>query len=188
MGQTGNTEGLTLKQRLHMGEKIKQVRVPTFATREEVLALIREEDPDMLYLDAHHVACTEWDIDRICKAAAEEKMPVLMRIDHADQAGMISSMLDLGGAFNWGDKIGLVPEGVPYYAWWNNNGILGIKLETVKGVLLSRYLAKPGIDFMDFGGQDLSHDIFIQKHPGFESLEDCRKFVENALIGTNTVF
>ena len=220
-GQSGSPEGLTLKQRIHVGEKIKQVRVPTHSTREDVLALIQEENPDLLYLDAHHVACTEWDIDRICKAAAEVKVPVLMRIDHADQAGMISSMLDLGlagikvptvedeemvqkiidgfyypplgkrslgGSFNWGEKIGLVPEGIPYYEWWNNNGILGIKLETVKGVLLARYLAKPGIDFMDFGGQDLSHDLQIQKHPGFNSLEDCRKFVENALKGTNTVF
>jgi len=220
-GQTGSSVGLTLKQRMHMGEKINQVRVPTHATREDVLELIKEEKPDMLYLDAHHVACTEWDIDRICKAAAEVKMPVLMRIDHSDQAGMISSLLDLGlagikvptvedeetaqkiidgfyypplgkrslgGAFNWGEKIGLVPEGMSYYEWWNNNGILGIKLETVKGVLLARYLAKPGIDFMDFGGQDLGHDISIQKHPGFESLEDCRKFVENALEGTDTAF
>lgn len=127
-GRTGYSETLTLKQRMHLGEQIKQLRVPTHATREEVLVLIKEEEPDMLYLDAHHVACTEWDIDRICKAAAEVKMPVLMRIDHADQAGMISSLLDLG------------------------------------------------------------HDISIQKHPGFETIEDCRKFVENALKGTHTVF
>ena len=220
-GQIGTTAGQSLKQCMHAGETIKQVRVPTHATREEVLALIREKNPDMLYLDAHHVACTEWDIDRICKAAAEVKMPVLMRIDHADQAGMISSLLDLGlagikvptvedeetaqkiidgfyypprgkrslgGAFNWGEKIGLIPEGMPYHEWWNKNGILGIKLETVKGVLLARYLAKPGIDFMDFGGQDLGHDISIRKHPGFETLEDCRKFVEKALRGTDTVF
>jgi hypothetical protein len=54
--------------------------------------------------------------------------------------------------------------------------------------LLARYLAKPGIDFFDFGGQDLSHDLAIQKHPGFETLDDCRKFVKNALQGKDVHF
>jgi 2-keto-3-deoxy-L-rhamnonate aldolase RhmA len=94
----------------------------------------------------------------------------------------------LGGAFNWGEQIGMVPEGEEYYQWWNNNGILGIKLETVKGVLLSRYLAQPGIDFMDFGGQDLGHDLKMQQHPLFNSLDDCRDFVEKSLEGTGVNF
>lgn len=89
-------EKLSLKQRLHHDQGLKNVRVPTDASREKVHALIHEKKPDMLYLDAHHSPCTEWDISRICKAALELNTPVLMRIDHADQAGMISSMLDLG--------------------------------------------------------------------------------------------
>lgn len=81
--------------------------VPTDASREEVLAIIKEHEPDMLYLDAHHVACTEWDIVRICSASAEENVGVLMKIDHSDQAGMISSMLDLGLA---GIKVPMVED------------------------------------------------------------------------------
>ena len=76
-----------------------------------------------------------------------------------------------------------------YPDWWNNVGsVLGFKLETVKGVLLCRHLAKPGIDFMDFGGQDLGHDISIKKHPLFKSIEDCQIFVKQSLEGTGVYF
>jgi len=58
----------------------------------------------------------------------------------------------LGGSNNYGEvdrKLG--PDGSPYFEWWNNNAVLGFKLETLKGVLHARYLAKPGIDYVDFG-------------------------------------
>ena len=211
---------LSLNQRLHQGLDLNVVEVPTGAIREAVHALIREKKPDMLYLNAHHVPCTEWDISRICKAALEMKTPVIMRIDHADQAGMISSMLDLG---LFGIKVPTVDdeetvqkiidgfyypplgkrslgasvpfgkeiaqrEGKPYYQWWNENAILGCKLETVKAVLNVRYLAQPGIDFLDFGAHDLSHDLMIQKHPGFETIEDCQNWVDKALEGKDVRF
>jgi hypothetical protein len=54
-----------------MGAKINQLRVSTFLKRKDLLALMWWEDFDMLYLDAHHVPCTEWDIDNICMAASE---------------------------------------------------------------------------------------------------------------------
>ncbi len=63
-----------------------------------------------------------------------------------------------------------------------------MKPETVKAVLNVRYLAKPGVTFFDFGAQDLSHDLFIQKHPGFETLDDCRAFVKKSLEGKNVHF
>lgn len=218
--QSRDANKLSLKQRLHNDQGLKNVEVPTDADREKVHSIIKEKKPDMLYLDAHHSPCTEWDISRICKAALELDTPVIMRIDHADQAGMISSMLDLGlfgikvptiedeetvqriidgfyyppkgkrslgASVAYGKEIAR-KEGKPYYQWWNENAILGCKLETVKGVLNVRYLAKPGIDFFDFGAHDLSHDIMIQKHPGFETIEDCRKFVEMALQGKDVHF
>ena len=202
------------------GEKLNNAEVPTNADREKVHAIITAERPDMLYLDAHHHACTEWDISRIVKAAQEMNVPVMMRIDHADEAGLISSILDLGlfsikvptvedeetvqkiidgfyyppmgkrslgGSNNWGEDIAK-KEGKPYYKWWNENAILGLKLETVKGVLNARFLAKPGVTFFDFGGQDLRHDLMLQKHPGFESVDDCRAFVKKALQGKNVHF
>jgi len=210
----------TLRQRMLAGESIKNVRVPTDADREKVHEIIKADKPDYLYLDAHHSPCTEWDISRIVKAAQELDTPVMMRIDHADQAGLISSILDLGlfaikvptvedeetvqriidgfyyppigkrslgGTNNYGEDIA-EKAGIPYYQWWNEHAIAGFKLETVKGVLLSRYLAKPGIVFMDFGGQDLRHDLMVQKHPLFRTVEDCRKFVTESLKGTGVHF
>jgi 2-keto-3-deoxy-L-rhamnonate aldolase RhmA len=93
----------------------------------------------------------------------------------------------LGGSNNWGEEIAK-KEGKPYYKWWNENAILGLKLETVKGVLTARYLAKPGVTFFDFGGQDLRHDLMLRKHPGFESVDDCRAFVKKALQGKKVHF
>jgi 2-keto-3-deoxy-L-rhamnonate aldolase RhmA len=79
-------------------------------------------------------------------------------------------------------------DGMPYPEWWNKNGILGFKIETVKGVLLSRYLAKEGIDFIDFGGQDLSWDLNLKKHPKFKTIDDCRAFVTESIEGTGVKF
>ena len=95
----------------------------------------------------------------------------------------------LGGSNNYGEEAkSLGPDGSPYFEWWNNNAVLGLKLETLKGVLHARYLAKPGIDYVDFGGQDLGHDLAIQQHPGFETVAACKDFVTNALQGTGVRF
>ncbi len=218
---TLNGQKLTPIQKLQQGVGLQFPKIATDATREQVHAFIEEHQPDLVYLDAHHRPCTEWDIARICKAAAEKNTGVIIRIDHADQAGMISSMLDLGlagvkvptveseevveaiidgfyfppigkrslgGSANWAQKTDMIPEGMSYAEWWNANGILGIKLETVKGVLLSRYLAVPGIDFMDIGGSDLGYDITIEKHPLFENIQDCREFIKKSLEGTGVYF
>ena len=95
----------------------------------------------------------------------------------------------LGGSNNYGEvdrKLG--PDGSPYFEWWNNNAVLGFKLETLKGVLHARYLAKPGVDYFDFGGQDLGHDLAIQQHPGFETVAACKDFVTHAPQGTGVSF
>ena len=42
----------SLKERLHKGEVFVIVRVPTGESREQVHALIKEQHPDMLYLEA----------------------------------------------------------------------------------------------------------------------------------------
>lgn len=64
MAQTADSNTPTLKQRLHDDQGIEQVRVPTDADRVQVHTIIREKNPDILYLDAHHVPCTEWGISR----------------------------------------------------------------------------------------------------------------------------
>ena len=218
------TAQLSIKQRIKNGDNISNSnsKLPTDASREKVHEFIAEYSPDMLYLDAYHSPITKWDISRICKAGQEKDTPVMMRIKHAAQAPLISSLLDigvfsvkvptvedeatvdaiidgfyyppigkrsLGGTNNYGkgpDKLG--PDGSAYFEWWNSNAVVGFKIETLKGVLNTRYLAKPGIDYVDFGGQDLGHNLAIQKPPGFATIDDCRDFVKNALQGTGVRF
>jgi 2-keto-3-deoxy-L-rhamnonate aldolase RhmA len=88
--------GKSLTDRWRAGETMQSVRVPSGADRDQVHEFIEEQKPDILYLDLHHMAGTEWDMSRIVKAAQEKDIPVMVRIDHAAQAPLISAYLDLG--------------------------------------------------------------------------------------------
>jgi len=72
-----------------------------------------------------------------------------------------------------------------YARWWNNNGILGFKIESIKAVLNVRALAKPGIDYVDFGPADLSFNLECNPHPYLKTLQDCREHVERELEGSH---
>ena len=71
-----------------------------------------------------------------------------------------------------------------YAQWWNNNGILGIKLESIKAVINARSLVKPGIDYYDFGPADLSFDLECNPHPRLKTLQDCTEHVRKELEGS----
>ena len=68
-----------------------------------------------------------------------------------------------------------------YAQWWNNNGILGLKIESIKAVINVRALAKPGIDYVDFGPADLSFDLECNPHPHLKTIQDCREHVKREL-------
>jgi 4-hydroxy-2-oxoheptanedioate aldolase len=72
-----------------------------------------------------------------------------------------------------------------YAEWWNNNGLLGFKIESIKAVLNVRALAKPGIDYVDFGPADLSFDLECNPHPYLKTLQDCREHVRKELEGSH---
>jgi 2-keto-3-deoxy-L-rhamnonate aldolase RhmA len=100
------------------------------------------------------------------------------------------------GRRSWGGRVGYgisdPPEGDEQYAkwrrayaeWWNQNGILQIKIESIKAVLNVRSLAKPGVDCLDFGGEDLRFDLENHPHPHLKTAEDCKKFVRKELEGS----
>ena len=207
----------TLKQRYHDGDAIAQVRIPNSSTREEVHAAIGSAPCDLIYFDAQHGPCTDWDVARICSAAEELAVPSLLRIKHQRQAYLIGGLLDLGvfaikvpevedeatvdealdsfyfppvGRRSWGGNVGYGKKGWEgtdreYADWWNQNGILGFKIESVKAVLSIRALVKPGIDYVDFGPSDLRFDLEVQQHPWLRTVEDCRAFVERELEGAD---
>jgi 2-keto-3-deoxy-L-rhamnonate aldolase RhmA len=52
-----------------------------------------------------------------------------------------------------------------YAEWWNQHGILGFKIESIKAVMNIGELVMPGIDYVDFGPLDLSFDLETNPHP-----------------------
>jgi len=102
------------------------------------------------------------------------------------------------GRRSWGGNVGYgipeLPDDREQYAewrrgyaeWWNRNGILCIKIESIKAVLNVRSLAKPGVDCLDFGGEDLGFDMETNPHPHLKTMEDCVAFVRKELEGSHT--
>ena len=92
------------------------------------------------------------------------------------------------GRRSWGGWVGFGiqerRDRIQYAQWWNENGILGFKIESIKTVLNIRDLAKLGIDYVDFGPEDLSFDLETKGHPHLKSVADCRAFVIRELEGT----
>ena len=52
-----------------------------------------------------------------------------------------------------------------YAAWWNNNGVLCLQIETVQRVTNAHQLANPGVDCLTWRPADLSFDR--EAHPAF---------------------
>jgi len=93
------------------------------------------------------------------------------------------------GKRSWGGPVGYGikerPDRREYAQWWNKNGILGIKIESIKAVINVRELAKPGVDYLDFGGQDLLFDLESKQHPHLKTIQDCVEHVKKELEGSH---
>jgi 4-hydroxy-2-oxoheptanedioate aldolase len=85
------------------------------------------------------------------------------------------------GRRSWGGWVGYGiqerRDRLQYARWWNENGILGFKIESIKAVLNIRALVQPGITYVDYGPSDLSFSLETKGHPRFKTVEDCRAFV-----------
>ena len=64
-----------------------------------------------------------------------------------------------------------------YADWWNNNGFLAIQLESVEAVINARKLAKPGIDLLAFGPNDLRFSMESLPHSPFKTVDECIRHV-----------
>ena len=96
------------------------------------------------------------------------------------------------GRRSWGGWVGYGIEKrkdrLEYARWWNENGILGFKVESLKSALNIHILVKPSITFIDFGPADLRLDIELQGHPYLKSVSDCHEFISKELEGVNIRF
>jgi len=92
------------------------------------------------------------------------------------------------GRRSWGgtDRVGLDARSdrLEYAAWWNDYGVLTLQTESVDAVVNARQLAKPGVDVLSFGVNDLMFSL--EAHPQFpiRTYEECVKHVLEQLDGT----
>ena len=92
------------------------------------------------------------------------------------------------GKRSWGPSSGYDikahPDRLQYAEWWNNNGILCLQIESVNAVINARKLAKPGVDMLLFGANDLSFSLESYSHPPFKTVDDCIRHVVEQMEGT----
>lgn len=60
-----------------------------------------------------------------------------------------------------------------YADWWNSNGYLAIQMESVEAVVNAANLAKPGIDLLAFGPNDLLFNIESLTNSPFTTVDEC---------------
>jgi len=74
---------------------------------------------------------------------------------------------------------GWQPGGDPraYADWWNENGILALQLETVRGIQEVLELVQPGIDLLLFGACDLGFSIGASPDRPFASVAESQQQV-----------
>jgi 4-hydroxy-2-oxoheptanedioate aldolase len=93
------------------------------------------------------------------------------------------------GQRSWGGWVGYGiaerRDRLQYANWWNENGILGCKIESVRAVLNVSQLAHPGLAYVDFGPSDLSFSLENSVHPRLKTVEDCRAFVQAELTASH---
>ena len=76
-------------------------------------------------------------------------------------------------------------ERLEYADWWNRTGILCIQMETIRAVTNVRKLAKPGVDCLTWGPNDLTFDIEAHPEHPFRSVDDCVRHALKQLQGAD---
>ena len=84
----------------------------------------------------------------------------------------------------WGYGVKERSDRLEYAQWWNNNGILSLQLESVDAITNARKLAKPGVDMLVFGANDLLFSLETYPEVPFKTVEDCFEHVVKQLEGT----
>ena len=70
-----------------------------------------------------------------------------------------------------------------YADWWNSTGILCLQMESVRAVTNVRKLAKPGVDCLTWGPNDLLYDLEAHPEHPFKTVDDCVRHALKQLEG-----
>ena len=90
-----------------------------------------------------------------------------------------------GGVARHGIKaLGGQVDRLAYADWWNQHVVLAIQFESIEAISNARRLAKPGVDYVAFGPNDLSFSL--ESHPDYplKTVDACMKNVAEQLQGT----
>ncbi len=72
-----------------------------------------------------------------------------------------------------------------YVEYWNTHGVLTIQLESVNAITNARHLAKPGVDALVFGPNDLKLDLKRYPNHPFKTADECIAHVEEQMKGSD---
>lgn len=90
-----------------------------------------------------------------------------------------------GGVARYGTEQGGRRLGnAEYAAWWNEHVVLSVQIESIEAVENARALAKPGVDYLAFGPNDLTFDL--ERHPEyrFRTADECTRYVAEQVRGS----
>jgi 2-keto-3-deoxy-L-rhamnonate aldolase RhmA len=91
----------------------------------------------------------------------------------------------VGGDARYGRKaLGERFNRLNYAAWWNEQVVLGIQLESVNAITSARQLAKSGVDYVAFGPNDLSFSLEANPEFPLKTVDDCMRNVAAQLKGS----
>lgn len=68
-----------------------------------------------------------------------------------------------------------------YVEYWNTHGVLTIQLESINAITNARHLAKPGVDAVFFGPNDLRLDLKRYPNHPLKTVDECIAHVEEQL-------
>ena len=94
------------------------------------------------------------------------------------------------GKRSWGGfprrGIGERPGRHEYADWWNDYGVLWMQIESVNAVINAKRLAKPGVDCLSTGPNDLMYSVEGTPNSPFDSVEEGVARLLKELEGTQT--
>ncbi len=90
-----------------------------------------------------------------------------------------------GGAARYGTtQNGRALSKQEYTEFWNEHVVLSVQIESITAVENARALAKPGVDYLAFGPNDLTFDL--ERHPEyrFRTADECMQYVADQVRGS----
>ena len=115
-------------------------------------------------------------------------VPQVETVETVDEAIDAFYYLPMGKR-SWGPSNGYgISRGMDrleYAEWWNDTGILILQIESVDAVINVRKFAKPGVDMVTFGENDLNFSIESYPSAPFKNLQECIAHVEVQLADTH---